>query len=164
MAAGTLQAVAELLRRAGGGKTPETQPPATILPQLPAVTINDAIIRLVDMQGRQATVTPLSFKGTPEGTLVWNFDAEVPGQLHIKGEVAPGGAWQHKATVELANLLPLIQPFVNNPLPARLDTLGQFKLAGTWNGRINGNLTRPARSERTRSGGLQRHWPGGGLI
>lgn len=136
-----LQAVAELLRRAGGGKTPETQPPAATLPQLPAVTVNDAIIRLVDMQGRQATVTPLNFKGTPEGTLVWNFDASVPGQLHITGEVAPGGAWQHEAKIEIANLFPLVRPFVRNPSAATIKALQQFKLAGTWSGRVSGNVS-----------------------
>lgn len=134
------QAVAELLRRAGGGKTPETQAPAETLPQLPAVTVNDGIIRLVDMQGRQATITPLAFKGTPQGRLVWNFDAQVPGQLHIKGEIAPGAAWQHEAKIELANLLPLLQPFAGNPSPAMLKTLQQFKLAGKWSGRVSGNL------------------------
>lgn len=136
-----VEQVAELLRRASGGKTPETQPPVASIPQLPAVTVNDAIVRLVDLKGKQATLSPLSFKGTPEGTLVWNFDASIPGQLRIKGDVAPGGAWQHEATIELANLSGVLRPFLGSPSPQLVEMLKNFKLAGSWNGRVNGSLT-----------------------
>ena len=47
------------------------------------------IVRLVDVKGRQATLSPLSIKGEPDGRLVWNYDASIPGQLHIKGQAAP---------------------------------------------------------------------------
>jgi hypothetical protein len=135
-----VEAAAELLRRTSGGKTPETQERTTVLPQLPAVTVNDAIVRLIDVQGHQATLSPLDFKGAPDGTLVWSFNADIPGQLHLAGQVAPGGAWQHEAKIELANLAPVVRPFLSNPSPATLNMLNQFKLAGKWSGHVSGSL------------------------
>jgi len=105
-----VQEVVELIRRASGGKAADE--PASLqpkgVPQLPAVTISEATIRLVDRAGREATLGPLTVRGAPDGPLVWKFDAATPDRMHVAGEIAPGGDWSHRATVSVRNLGPLI--------------------------------------------------------
>jgi hypothetical protein len=137
------QEVVELIRRATGGKMAEEQQQASgpkSVPQLPNVTIDGATIRLVDRAGHEATLGPLTVRGEPDGPLVWRFDASTPERLRVTGEIAPGGDWSHRATVSLRNLGPLVRPFLNNPSPAAVATLEQFKLAGQWSGRVAGNF------------------------
>jgi hypothetical protein len=136
-----IEEVAELISRAGGGKTPETQAQPSIVPELPRVTVTDAIVRLIDLRGRQATLAPLTITGAPDGPLVWKYDASIPNQLHFAGKLAPGGAWQHDAQIELSNISPVVAPFLVKPSPATLDALEHFQLAGRWNGRVAENLS-----------------------
>ena len=137
-----LEAAAELIRRAGGGKTPETQAAsaAASLPQLPSVKVTDAVVRLVDLRGRQATLSPLAVSAAPQGPLVWQYDASIPGQLHVTGEVAPGGPWQHEAAIDAGNLASVVRPFLTNPSPPVLNALEHFQLSGKWSGRVSGSL------------------------
>jgi len=136
-----IEEVAELISRTGGGKTAETTPSTTSVPQLPKLTITDAMIRLIDLRGKQATLSPLAVTASPDGALVWRYDAVIPSQLHVVGQVAPGGSWQHEATIELSNLREVVRPFIANPSPPALSALEHFKLAGQWSGRIDGTLT-----------------------
>lgn len=136
-----LQEVAELISRATGGKTADTQPKPSGVPQMPRVAVNNATLRLVDRIGKQATLAPLTITGTPTGPLVWHIDAQVPGQIHIQGDVAPGGAWEHQLDIQLARLLPLVKPFLDNPSQATLDTLAGFEFDARWSGRIDGTPT-----------------------
>src|SRR3989440_5281884 len=115
-----IEDLAELIRRASGGKTAETQPQPSIIPQLPKVTITDGTVRLIDVAGRQATLSPLALAGEPNGPLVWKFDGSVPDQLRVSGEVAPGGNWQHIASIEVAKIGPIVRPFANKASPALL--------------------------------------------
>src|SRR3989440_1042744 len=110
-----IEEVAELIRRAAGGKTAETQPQPSTVPQLPKLTITDGTVRLVDLNGRQATLSPLAVVGEPNGPLVWKYQASVPDQLLLSGEVAPGGKWQHIASIDIKKIGPLVRPVVNNP-------------------------------------------------
>jgi hypothetical protein len=138
-----LEEVAELIRRAGGGKTADTQgqpKTSTGAPQLPRVSVRDAVVRLVDVRGRQATISPVSIEGKPEGPLVWRYEASVPNRLELTGEIAPGADWQHEATIQLNNLGPWVRPFLSNPSAATLETLQRFKLNAQWNGRVAGSL------------------------
>jgi hypothetical protein len=133
-----LQEVAELVGRAGGGKTAEGQPPATkqgAPPQLPRVTVTDGTIRIVDLKGKQATLAPLTVRGAPDGPLVWNLDVTEADRLKISAVVAPGSDWSHQAKVEVRNLGPLVKPLLDNPSPSTVQTLEQFKLTGRWSGR-----------------------------
>jgi len=137
-----LEEVAELVSRAGGGKTAETQPQPKSggVPELPKVAVTDAVIRLIDVRGRQATLAPLSIRGDPQGPLVWKYEANIPDLLHLRGEVAPGGNWQHAVTVELRRLTPVVKPFLDRPTAATLATLDSFKLNARWDGRVEGAL------------------------
>ncbi|MDB5318636.1 MAG: hypothetical protein JWN40_267 [Phycisphaerales bacterium] len=138
-----LEEVTELIRRAGGGKTADTQgqpKTASGAPQLPRVSVRDAVVRLVDVRGRQATVSLLNIEGQPEGPLVWKYKASIPDRLEVAGEIAPGADWQHEASVRLNNLGPWVRPFLSNPSIATIETLERFKLDGRWNGRVEGSL------------------------
>ena len=132
------QEVAELIRRATGGKAaePATAGPKAV-PQLPKVTIAGATIHLVDLKGRQATLAPLTIRGAPDGPLVWTFDAGIPDLLHVAGQLAPGGDWPHEATLWVRNLGPLLRPFLDRPSGNAVTALEQFKLAGKWTGRVS---------------------------
>src|SRR4051812_13774435 len=110
-----LEEVAELIRRAGGGKTADTQAaPKTTggAPQLPRVSVRDAVVRLVDVRGRQATLSAVSIEGSPQGPLVWKYEASIPDRLELSGEIAPGANWQHEASIRLNNLGPWVRPFL----------------------------------------------------
>jgi hypothetical protein len=137
-----VQEVAELIRRATGGKTPETQsqPHPGGVPQLPDVTITDAVIRLIDVRGRQATFSPLEVKGRAQGPLVWKYDASIDKHLVVDGEIAPGGNWQHSAHLRIDDLEAWVRPFLASSSPSTLEALKQFHLDGDWRGRIDGDL------------------------
>jgi uncharacterized protein involved in outer membrane biogenesis len=135
-----IEDVAELIRRASGGKTAETQPQPSMIPQLPKVTITDGTVRLIDVAGRQATLSPLAVVGEPNGPLVWKYDASVPNQIRLSGEVAPGGKWQHIASIDVKRIGPIVRPFFNHPSPALQNTIETFHLNGQWNGRVEGTL------------------------
>ncbi|HSI32895.1 MAG TPA: hypothetical protein VK986_04835 [Tepidisphaeraceae bacterium] len=133
--------VAELVRRAGGGKQPESlaaegKPQPSGIPTLPAIRVNDATVRIVDLSGGQATIKSLAIKGDPDGPLVWRYDVSIPNHVTLTGELAPGGEWQHQVDVKLAKLGTLLRPLVADP--AALDTL---VLDGRWNGRAADGLT-----------------------
>lgn len=136
-----LEDVAASIGGAGLGGTADVQTPEAALPPMPAIRVSGAIVRLVDKRGRQATLSPLEISAGSQGTLVWTCQAVIPGELQIKGEVVPGGAWRHKATIELTDLASVIRPFIGNASPAALDALAQFKLAGQWRGQVSPNLT-----------------------
>jgi hypothetical protein len=98
---------------------------------LPTVSVRDAVVRLVDVRGRQATISPVSIEGKPDGPLVWRYEASIPDRLALSGEIAPGVNWQHEATIRLQNLRPWVEPFLTNPSAATLETLQRFKLERT---------------------------------
>jgi hypothetical protein len=131
-----LQEVADLIARAGGGASAETQPTRTAgIPQLPKVFVNDATIRLVDLSGRQATLNPVWVQGYPEGPLVWRYDAKLPDRLHVVGEVAPGGNWAHQLSIRIANLGETARPFLADS--AAVELLKTFSVEATWIGHVD---------------------------
>ena len=138
-----VQEVAELLRRATGGKTAEGQPQSagrTGIPHLPRVNITDGVIRVVNRYGRHATIQPLSIQGWSDGPLVWRFEAKVPDRLQVTGEVAPGGPWAHQAEIRLLDLGPLAEPFIQSPTPAIRDALRSMRMDARWDGRADGGV------------------------
>ena len=118
--------VAELIARTGGKENRTT---STAPPRLPKVTVDDATLVVKDTGGRTATVRPIDVKGTPDGPLAWRYDVQVPEQLSVTGQIAPGGAWKHEVDLTLTNVAELARPW--GPVPANA------MVKASWQGRLN---------------------------
>lgn len=130
-----LQEVAQLLARAAGGKNatqPNNQP--NDIPELPALDVNDASITITDNRGRSTTLQHLQITGRPDGPLVWQYRADIPDQLDLNGNLAPGDAWAHRVDIQIKNAQSWLAPWVSSwPADAHVQA--------RWSGRIDsGNV------------------------
>ena len=139
-----LAQVIDLLRRAGGGQQAAETADAkkTDRAEIPQIAVRSGTIHIVDRAGQTATLQPLNLVGTPQGTLVWRYEATVgpvdQPQMHLIGKVAPGGDWQHEVIVTLADVEPSLRPWlVNLPTGAR-SFIQAANLTGQWRGEVNG--------------------------
>lgn len=130
-----LQQALELMKRTSGAKNTEEQNQ----PTLPALTLIDGTIHVIDNKGREAIVEPVNLRGEPQNSLAWQFNVKVNDQIAIEGAVNPGRVWEHTATFTIAKIDPWLKPWVKN-LPNPL------AVSGKWEGRVNeGQLTGQAR-------------------
>ena len=68
-------------------------------------------LKLIDRDGRTATIQPLYVSGNPNGPLVWKYDAHVEDRLRLSGEISPGGVWEHEVAFEVVNVGPWLSPW-----------------------------------------------------
>ena len=130
-----VQEVAELLARVLGKKTGQ-QTQATGVPSLPEVHIDDMTIVILNNRNQEVRVEPVNVVGEPDSPVAWKYDVEIPSQqpnvpphLSFLGRIAPGGLWEHQATIWMHDVLPWVKPFAP-----------QFNqdvaFHGTWNGQL----------------------------
>lgn len=145
-----LQEVADLLGRAGGGKqgASEAAGEQTQSVVLPAVKVNDGLLRIIDKNGKQARLEPLTAACGPDGPLVWTYKLEVGGELlHINGRLVPGVGWQHVLSISIAKLGPAIEPWMTGSSPATQKLVDNAVLKADWqgivrqDGKVGGLLT-----------------------
>jgi hypothetical protein len=128
-----LQQVATLLGKALGSNT-ANKPTSTGVPNLPKILLTNGTVHIVDNRKQESTLTPLTVTGNPDGSLLWRYDAKVADAIHVSGEVAPGGNWQHRVALTAHNLEPLVAGFKLPTYHADLDA--------TWTGQAsNGVVT-----------------------
>jgi hypothetical protein len=125
--------VAQLLGRTASGNNSQQSKPGDI-PVLPALTVTDASLTVIDNQRRSTTLQNLQVTGAPDGPLVWQYQASIPGQLDLSGKLAPGGPWAHEIEISIQNAAPWLSPWVASwPTDARVQA--------HWTGRVDsGNL------------------------
>jgi hypothetical protein len=130
-----LQQALELMKRTSGAKNTEEQKQ----PTLPALTITDGTIHVIDNQGREAMIEPVDFHGEPQNSLAWRFEAKVNDELTLDGAVNPGRVWEHNVNFSLAKIDPWLKPWVRDlPKPLAVE--------GKWEGRLrDGALSGQAR-------------------
>ncbi|MEO6434756.1 MAG: hypothetical protein ABIP55_03205, partial [Tepidisphaeraceae bacterium] len=121
------QDVIELLAKATTGKPePGTKEKP---PKLPRLRLADGTIRVIEFDGRSATIAPLNVSGYRDGPLVYRYDAIVAEQLKVVGLVAPGEGWKHELNIN-AKPAAWIAPWLGHaPDPLLLN--------GQWTGVIN---------------------------
>jgi hypothetical protein len=133
-----LQQALELMKRTSGAKNTEEQKQ----PTLPALSLIDGTIRVIDNQRREAIVEPVNFHGELQNSLAWQFNVKVNDQLAVEGAVSPGRVWEHTATFTIAKIDPWLKAWVKN-LP------DPIAFSGKWEGRVNdGQLSGQMRLER----------------
>ncbi|MDP9172939.1 MAG: AsmA family protein [Planctomycetota bacterium] len=119
--------VLELLARAGGAKSAEKNRSSDSNPSLPALHVTEATLIITDARGHSATLWPLNIDGTPQGPLVWRYNAQIPDHLDLTGKVAPGASWSHQVNVKLANFGPWLAPWIGS-------YSADASLAAEWSG------------------------------
>ena len=118
----------ELITRAAG-KNQAANEPAKPMP-LPAVTVEDGTLKLIDRNGRTAAVQSLQVTGAPNGPLVWKYDVCAEDRVRLTGQVAPGGAWEHDLAFAVGDVSPWVSPW--------LSSAASFRTAGSWHGEMDG--------------------------
>jgi hypothetical protein len=115
-----VQDVIELLARAGGKqKAEESNQPAAALPR---VTIANGTLEIFDRKDRHAVIQPISLEAKPDSLLLWRYEADVPTRMHLLGEVAPGGRWNHQVQITAQNVDPWVAAWISDwPDNAMLD-------------------------------------------
>jgi hypothetical protein len=104
-----LQQVALLLARAGGSNTAQQSSADTSVPKLPNLRLTNGTVNLSDNQHHTLTLQPVTVTGDDQGTLVWKYNATIADAIIAKGELAPGGNWQHRVTLQAKNLDPILK-------------------------------------------------------
>ncbi len=135
-----LQQVVELLAKAGGSNTAQQAPAGgSGVPKLPIIRLVDGSVHISDNQKHTLALQPLNVTGQPNGTLVWNYDASIADAVKLHGQLAPGGSWQHRVSLSIEQLDPLLKDWgVPTTYAAAMDAnwSGQFS-----DGKVTGTLT-----------------------
>jgi hypothetical protein len=137
----TLQDVAELLAKAGGGNAPAASGAASTKkkpPKLPRFRLIDGVVTVIERDGRKAVIEPLNVTGDPRDALVYQYDAEIPQRLKALGQVAPGENWKHEVAVFAEPDAEWLKPWLQNvpqPLTASVRWNGSVE-----DGRVSGRL------------------------
>ncbi len=108
-----LQEVIELLGKAGGAKSVAEQA-ASSRPEMPKVRIDSGVIRIIDNQGREATLAPLNVQSGPRSPLVWAYEVKIGEQVAADGELVPGGSWKHRVSFAVDDLGPWSRAWIQN--------------------------------------------------
>jgi hypothetical protein len=135
-----LQQVATLLAKAGGSNT--AQQPAqqnTGVPKLPSIKLVNGSVHVSDNQKHTLLLQPLNVSGQPDGNLVWKYDAKIADAIAVQGEVAPGGNWQHRVTLVVQHLEPLLKGW---GVPTTYGAVVNASWAGQFSdGKVTGTLS-----------------------
>ena len=102
---------------------------------LPNVDLRQGLVHLADPNGQNQTIGPVEFQGIVEKGSVWRFALKTPQGVGLHGELAKGGNWTH--TIEFS-----VEPndaLVQAVLPS---AGGPFRVAGRWEGRVEGDRLR----------------------
>jgi hypothetical protein len=127
--------VLEVLELLGQVGTADPQPEAPRGPmQIPRLQITEATVRVIDNEGREATIYPVHVEGRPDG-LRWVYQGRVPDQLEATGRLVPGGAWRHEVDVRLQNIHPWLAAWTE-AFPE------DAYLSGTWEARYSEGVLR----------------------
>ncbi len=116
-----VEQLAALLNR-GKSKSPDASPPL-----LPTVELVDGTIEVID-GSRQATIDGLNFKGEPDGAIAWKLNLSIGDRVRAAGRLAPGGGWEHEATLKVSDVAPWFRPWIALPSDLSADA--------RWRGRL----------------------------
>ena len=135
-----LQQVADLLGKAGGSNTVQqssAQNPA--IPKLPAIKVVNGSLRISDNQKHLLALRPLNVTGKSDGNLVWKYDAKIADAIALHGELAPGGNWQHRVSLSVQHLDPLLAGW---GIPTTYSAVVKANWAGQFaDGKLTGTLS-----------------------
>lgn len=120
-----LQEALELIARR------QAKPPGTRGggPSLPEVTVERGTLRVAPQADGETVLRDVAFAGEPIGAGGWRFEATARPGVDVKGRLLAGADWQHEVEFALAEVAPLVEPWVALPDPARA------RVAGSWRGR-----------------------------
>jgi hypothetical protein len=104
-----LQQVALLLARAGGSNTAQQSSTDTSVPRLPNLRLTNGTVQVSDNQNHSLILRPVNLTGDEQGMLVWKYQAKIADSIVANGELAPGGNWQHRVSLQAKNLDPLLK-------------------------------------------------------
>ncbi len=132
-----LQEVAELLARAGGGKSAQDSQKQGI-PKIPNVRLVDGTVQMIDNHQQTTTISPLNVNGYSQGSLVWNYEVTIADSVSLIGKVAPGGNWKHELALNAHHLDALLKG--RNLSTFAADIKGEWTGQVTSDGKITGTL------------------------
>ena len=101
-----LQDLVEVVSRGNSQKSADASP----IP-LPDLHVERASVAVTDQFGHATTIKPLDLDGYADSAVSWKYEAHVPARLDFSGRLAPGGSWEHEATVRLQNIAEWVHPF-----------------------------------------------------
>ncbi len=119
--------VTRATRRTGAGAT--TASARVTSASIPELRVSAGTVRIIDKSNHETRLAPLDVSGTRDGPIVYRYAGNVPERLELKGQLVPGGYWQHEFDLALTQPDDWLRPFVA-PLP------DETAVSANWRGQV----------------------------